>query len=310
MNCPYCNKEFTSVYKLAYHKRICELNPESNINKQKIKENALKGLTYANKKNQLYHPDRYKMILVQRKCLKCGKIFYKWIKESQIKYMTKYCSRSCANSRILSKSTKEKISNALIKNVNRYGKKGNNGVGFQSKYKERICKVCGKHYYHIPHTGTTKLMCSKECSKYYKEHRLEFLSKDTIEKFSEAGRKSVEIQGETRRSKNEKLFFRLCLNTFNNIEHNKAIFNGWDADIILYDYKIAILWNGPWHYKEISKTSSLKQIQNRDKIKLEEIKKQGWIPYIIKDMGKYNVNFVNEQFDLFKQYLTCLKQTF
>jgi len=44
--------------------------------------------------------------------------------------MTKYCSRSCANSRILSKSTKEKISNALIKNVNRYGKKGNNGVGF------------------------------------------------------------------------------------------------------------------------------------------------------------------------------------
>ena len=33
----------------------------------------------------------------------------------------------------------------------------------------------------------------KAARKYYKEHRLEFLSKDTIEKFSEAGRKSVEI---------------------------------------------------------------------------------------------------------------------
>lgn len=307
MNCPYCNKEFESIYKLAYHKRICELNPESTINKQKIKENALKGLSYANKTNKLNHPERYKMILVQKKCLKCGKLFYKWVKESQIKSISKYCSRSCANSRLLSQSTKEKISNSLIKNTNRYGKKSNKKTGFQSKYIERTCKVCGKHYYHIPHTGTTKIMCSEECSKYYKKHRLEFLPNDTILKLSAAGRKSAEIQGAVRRSKNEKAFYSLCTTICNNIEHNKPIFNGWDADIILYDYKIAILWNGSWHYKEISKSSTLKQIQNRDRLKLKEIKKFGWTPYIIKDMGKYNLNFVNEQFQIFRQYLTNLK---
>ena len=38
------------------------------------------------------------------------------------------------------------------------------------------------------------------------------------------------------------------------------MFNGWDADIILPDYKIAILYNGKWHYEEISKQVSLIQI--------------------------------------------------
>ena len=32
-----------------------------------------------------------------------------------------------------------------------------------------------------------------------------------------------------------------------------SIFNGWDADIILTDLKIAILWNGKWHYEKLTK---------------------------------------------------------
>lgn len=36
------------------------------------------------------------------------------------------------------------------------------------------------------------------------------------------------------------------------------------------------------------------QIQNRDKIKMNEIQKTGWFPYVIKDMGKYNLEFVEE----------------
>ena len=34
-------------------------------------------------------------------------------------------------------------------------------------------------------------------------------------------------------------------------------------------------------------------------IKLNEIIKCGYTPYIIKDMGKYNKKFVEEQFNLF-----------
>ena len=82
------------------------------------------------------------------------------------------------------------------------------------------------------------------------------------------------------------------------------MFNGWDADIILSDYKIAILYNGKWHYEEISKQVSLIQIQNRDKIKENEIRKCGYIPYnIIKDLNKFNKTFVEEQFNLFLEYI-------
>lgn len=59
-----------------------------------------------------------------------------------------------------------------------------------------------------------------------------------------------------------------------------------------------MLWNGKWHYEKITKNHSVKQVQNRDKIKIEEIKKAGYIPYIIKDTGKYNTNKVIDEFNL------------
>lgn len=96
---------------------------------------------------------------------------------------------------------------------------------------------------------------------------------------------------------------KLCEEYFNNVKHNECIFNGWDADIIIEDIKFAVLWNGPWHYKQITKSHSVKQIQNRDKIKINEIKECGWTPYIIKDMGKANKKFVKEKFDEFLKYL-------
>ena len=48
------------------------------------------------------------------------------------------------------------------------------------------------------------------------------------------------------------------------------------------------------------KKGSLKQIQNRDKIKISEIIKAGYKPYVIKDMGKYNPAFVKEEYEKFK----------
>jgi hypothetical protein len=77
------------------------------------------------------------------------------------------------------------------------------------------------------------------------------------------------------------------------------MFNGWDADIIIPILKIAILWNGKWHYEKLMKEHSLEQVQNRDIIKIKEIKKLGFTPYIIKDMGRYNKNFVEKEFQKF-----------
>ena len=77
------------------------------------------------------------------------------------------------------------------------------------------------------------------------------------------------------------------------------MFNGWDADVIIEDIKTAILWNGKWHYVQLTEKHSVKQVQNRDSIKIEEIIKSGYTPYIIKDMGKYNPAFVEEEFNKF-----------
>lgn len=107
------------------------------------------------------------------------------------------------------------------------------------------------------------------------------------------------------RSKNEIAFCEKCEEYFckENVLHNEPIFNGWDADVILPQYKLAILWNGPWHYRKITLKHSVKQYQTRDRIKIHEIQNCGYIPYVIKDSGGYNMKKVNEEFTNLLKYL-------
>ncbi len=60
-----------------------------------------------------------------------------------------------------------------------------------------------------------------------------------------------------------------------------------------------MLWNGKWHYEKITEQHSVKQVKNRDKIKIKEIKEKGYTPYVIKDMGKTNRKFVDDEFEKF-----------
>lgn len=169
----------------------------------------------------------------------------------------------------------------------------------------RTCIVCDKPF--VAYSGGRRT-CSDECMKYYKEHRKEFLSDDIIAKLRSGGLKSSTVQSENRRSKNERYFCELCEKEFNKVTHNENIFNGWDADVLIYDYKIAVLWNGNWHYEEIKKGNSLNQIQNRDKIKIEEINKCGWKPYIIEDRGKYKKSFVEDEFKKFMDFIKTIEE--
>lgn len=100
-----------------------------------------------------------------------------------------------------------------------------------------------------------------------------------------------------KRSKNEILFAELCEERFSDVKCNEPIFNGWDADIIIEDLKVAVLWNGKWHYEKVTRSHSLEQVQNRDKIKLKEIESAGYTPYVIKDMGKADPIFVRMEFE-------------
>lgn len=209
-------------------------------------------------------------------CLTCKNILsYKHRKN-------KFCSRSCSavfnnTVRIVSNDQKSKTSNTLI--LYQTEKYLNN---------PNKCEVCNSP---LGYTKRKRKTCSEGC-----------LKKQQSIAGSIGGRKSAQVQAESRRSKNEILFAEKCIEYFDKVLTNEPIFNGWDADIIIEDLKVAILWNGKWHYEKITEKHSVKQVQNRDKIKVDEIEKYGYIPYIIKDMGKFSENKVNKEFNKFLKW--------
>lgn len=181
------------------------------------------------------------------------------------------------------------------------------------------CVDCGKELIIYKRASSKTCRCDNCRKNHIRQRRLQYrlnflnndyeihfgrkYSKESWLALHNGGCKGIQHQGDLRRSKNEIEFCKLCEEYFDNVKHNESIFNGWDADIIIEDIKFAVLWNGPWHYKQIMKSHSVKQTQNRDKIKVKEIEECGWTPYIIKDMGKANKDFVKEKFDEFLKYL-------
>ena len=245
--------------------------------------------------------------LLPLQCEECGETFYR--KKEYVTHAInhpkmhelRFCGCSCSitnsnKNRKLTEEHKSKISRSITRFYD------NNNIN------TRTCIVCGTKYrYHKGLGINTRKCCCKDCSDYYWAHKVDFLPEETRLKFSENARQIVAQQENAKRSKNEILFCNMCIEYFgeDKVKHNECLFNGWDADIVLNDgdLRLAILWNGPWHYKEISKKISLKQIQSRDKIKVEEITKCGYNPYIIKDMGSYNEDFVKKQFSLLLEYV-------
>lgn len=190
--------------------------------------------------------------------------------------------------------------------------------------KEAKCIDCGKHLY-IKKRVSSKIARCDECkvnrriAKRVKitccDCKQEYLAHSknvkrcrrcsTLLGARNGGRKSAQVQAERRRSKNEILFAELCKQHFKDVKCNVPIFNGWDADVIIEDIKVAVLWNGNWHHKKITKKHSVKQVQNRDNIKISEIIKCGYKPYVINDFGKKKESFVKEEFDKFCSLINC-----
>ena len=161
------------------------------------------------------------------------------------------------------------------------------------------CRHCKKLFV-VKHSKRDRIYCSVDCTL---EHQAQ------VEKHAGArlgGQRSSQKRSKVKRSKNEIYFAKLCSEKFENVMTNKAMFNGWDADVILEEHKIAILWNGPWHYKKITRKHSLEQVQNRDTLKIKAIELAGFTPYIIKDMGKENKKFVEKEFEIFLLWLKSL----
>lgn len=247
----------------------------------------------AEKNNKMYG----KFIDFEVLCSSCNNKFIVNEREKLYPQKNKYfCSRSCANKRTISEQHKSKTSlslknywslNTKIKNVKTKivllkVKKVKLALG--------ICEYCGISF---KKKKLKQRFCGRSCS-----------AKSRMSLIGYGGRGGLaSVLSQNRRSKNEVYFYELCKNYFKNVLANKPIFNGWDSDIIIEDFKIAVLWNGVWHYKKITKKHSVKQVQNRDFIKISEIKKCGYEPYIIKDLGKFNKFFVEEEFNKLKKIL-------
>lgn len=235
------------------------------------------------------------------KCERCGKEFTVNEREKLFPQKEKYfCSRSCANSRTHSDETKEKIGETLIKwNIDNKIKKNNKNIKKQKKKQcvktKYYCKNCGKEFEDY---RKKRIYCSKSCCAEWRNVNEKIGNK--------GGLASCKVQSCNRRSKNEIYFSELCKQKFNKVLTNEPMFNGWDADVIVEDIKTAILWNGKWHYEKITKKHSVEQVQNRDKIKIKEIEGRGYKVYIIKDMGKYKKEFVENEFIKFLLSLQCI----
>ena len=233
-------------------------------------------------------------LLNPTKCIQCGKPF-PYEKRKGYKFCGHICSAICNNKKRITikgelKSTKCIICGMLCliskHRQNKFALCPKCKLESKRKYTnysyiDQTCTVCGK----IFNWRKVRKTCSTECES---------------KKQSETGRKSAFIQNETRRGKNEIHFSELCKTIYKDVLCNIPMFNKWDADVILPNEKIAVLWDGIWHHKKCAKKHSLERTQMKDKIKRHEIENAGYIPYVINDFGPANPKFVLEQFEIFK----------
>ena len=268
------------------------------------------GLKKAVADGRDYHPlcsieckKQFKKTRKKVSCQNCGKEVERNSRDLR-KAKFAFCSRTCSatfhnNQRKLIQETKEvycKRCNSIMV-LNRTSVKKFCDLCLKikdniSKNRDKIsqCISCGED---VISGGGKKKYCVP-CKKIFNQSH-----------WSKIGKMSAATQ--VRRSKNEIYFAELCEKEFSKITTNDPIFvskyGNWDADVIIHDHKIAVLWNGIWHYRQVRSKHSLSRVQARDKIKLDVIADNGFIPYTIKDMGKHNKSFVEEEFEKLKKFI-------
>lgn len=263
--CKYCGKIHNTLHGNSYHENRCIKNPNS---------------------------EQYKKLIKERICEKCGKVY---TLKNLLGSTERFCSKSCANSRVRTQESKEKTSKTLKEYYDLHPEKTP-----VKNLIQKFCVVCGKP------------LEKRNRSGYCKEHlHLREVSEETRKKLSEAGKRSAQIQKNQRRSKIEALFFDKVKDIFKDAEPNKIIKDGWDADVFIPSLNLAIFWNGTCHYYPIYGEKSLNATQNRDKIKKELFENIGIKVYIIKDIDleypkeirKHREKRVEFQLQKFLEYL-------
>lgn len=164
-------------------------------------------------------------------------------------------------------------------------------LNLTKKREPKICNNCGCSWIDIAGINkrdwSSARTCSEVCAQQsrYKSRkaRFESLGKKRLSEMGRAGG-LASASKQMRRSKDEKQLFDFISNKWPNALHNHIITEGWDADIVIPNLQIAILWNGPWHYREMGhKNHSLLQVQTRDRIKTKKFEELGWTVKVFED---------------------------
>lgn len=223
-----CGKIFYNSQSFNGHKSHCkthQLTKYGSLDKYYTHINNClnaRNAGYLKYKEEL--KEQKKMSLVNWKkseprCLCCNKIMTEYYGSGQ------FCSKKCAASRQPSQKTKERISNS-VRNTNKN----------KTRYAERIleynknpcyCIICNKPIlYEFRHRKTCSSACLHACRQENARNTHKF-----------------NVKKDGMRSKNEILFCELCEQYFGkeNVLHNIPMFNGWDADVIIPKFKLAIL---------------------------------------------------------------------
>lgn len=180
---------------------------------------------------------------------------------------------------------------------------------FSRGHRHQFCKESS----HEPHNKRTKKTVIKTCIDCDELFEVSMRQKKNVtcgnydcivKRKTQAGRIGGRISAtiSVKRSKNEILFAQMCEKHFD-ILTNEPMFDGWDADVIIPNLKIAIHWNGIWHYKKVREKHNLEQVQRRDKIKASIIRKKGYLSFVIKDMGGFNPQKVQMEFKRFLDFV-------
>lgn len=282
-----CGKSFETPNSFNGHKSRCEKHLKSV---GKWEEKLKRDIEISSKISasiSRIHAEKHEASLTRwldekHTCERCGKIMTS-------KYGSgRFCCVSCANGGAHTDKTKEIIGTKVKVSAERIGKKRHEENVQKYEKAPKHCVVCGNI---LPYTRRTHKTCGSEaCIKFCQR---------------KGGLQSIQAQANTRRSKNEMLFAEKCIKQFKHVDTNANIFFGWDADVIIHDYKIAVLWNGSWHFDKLTKQHSVEQVQNRDRMKIQAIKDSGYVPYVIEDHGSFDKLFVEEQFQELLKFINA-----
>ena len=259
-NCPICFKTFLkhNDSKGTYCSKKCCVDGRRKIFQENTNQRRILKETNYNNNPKL--------------CIGCNTII------PFEKRINKFCCHSCSAQignigRIHSIEHRQKTSKSLTSKPKTGIKEPKTGIKEPKTGNKTFCEIIYQtcvecnNIFILKKQKYPKKCCSLSCRKL---------------SYSRAGKNSAKVK--CLRSKDEIQLYNLCVTYYKKVDNNLIIKDGWDADIILNEQKIAILWNGPWHYKDMKMTNhSLLQVQTRDKIKINVLTKAGWKVIVFED---------------------------